>query len=74
MGFWTAIVIICAIAIGTEFVLRIVKMATRYSENVERIKRGYPTLDGAMPMGHPEVAPGADDYTSYSHSNGERLQ
>ena len=50
MGFWTAIVIICAIAIGTEFVLRVVKVATRYSENIERIKHGYPTLDGSLPV------------------------
>jgi len=71
MGFWTAIVIISAIAIGTEFVLRIVKMGTRYSENVERIKRGYPTLDGAMPFseGAEDVTPGPDGYV-----HGERLQ
>jgi len=70
MGFWTAVVIIAAIAIGTEFVLRIVKMGTRYSENVERIKRGYPTLDGSMPMGH-DGSPHAEDY---AHTHGERLQ
>jgi len=74
MGFWTAIVIISAIAIGTEFVLRVVKMGTRYSENIERIKRGYPTIDGSMPMGHPEIAPGVDEYAPYSHGNSERLQ
>ncbi|MCL2378975.1 MAG: hypothetical protein FWC77_07600 [Defluviitaleaceae bacterium] len=70
MGFWTAIVIIAAIAIGTEFVLRVVKMGTRYSENVERIKRGYPTLDGAMPMGGAhDTMPDAGDYV-----HGDRLQ
>ena len=50
MGFWTAITIIVIVAIGTEFVIRVVKIGTRYSENVERIKRGYPTLDGAQPQ------------------------
>ena len=68
MGFWTAIVIIAAIAIGTGFILQVVKMGVRYSENVERIKRGYPTLDGAMPFGSEGAAPNE----GYVH--GERLQ
>ena len=50
MGFWTAITIIVIVAIGTEFVLRIIKMSLRHSENVERIKHGYPTLDGTRPL------------------------
>ena len=49
MGFWTAVVIIAVVAIGTEFVIRLVKMGTRYSENIERIKHGYPTLEGTLP-------------------------
>lgn len=70
MGVFTAIVIIAAIVIGTEFVLRVVKMGTRYSENIERIKRGYPTLDGAMPMGgNEDTMPGAEP-----HVHGGRLQ
>ena len=50
MGFWTAIVIIAVIAIGTEFAIRVVKIGTRYYENIERIKRGYPALDGSLPF------------------------
>jgi len=68
MGFWTAIFLIAAIAIGTEFVLRVVKMGTRHYENIERIRRGYPTLDGAVPMGGEEAA----HHEGYVH--GERLQ
>ena len=71
MDFWTAVVLIAAIAIGTEFVLRIVKMATRHYENIERIKRGYPTLDGAVPMGGEEAAQHAH-HEGYVH--GQRLQ
>ena len=52
MGFWTAIMIIVVVGIVTEFILRVVKMGTRYSENVKRIKHGYPTLDGTYPMGY----------------------
>ena len=66
MGFWTAIVIICAIAIGTEFILRVVKIGTRYSENIERIKHGYPTLDGSLPVDGEKTWP-------EEHTNG-RLQ
>jgi len=50
MGFWTAIVIIVVVAIGTEFIIRIVKMGTRHTENMERIKHGYPTLEGTLPV------------------------
>jgi len=66
MGFWTAIFLIATIAIATEFVLRIVKMGTRHYENIERIRRGYPTLDGSMPMGNEE--------TMAEYNPGERLQ
>ena len=50
MGFWEAIVVIAIVAITTEFVIRIVKIATRYSENVKRIKHGYPTIEGTRPF------------------------
>jgi len=50
MGFWTAVTVIAIVAIVMGSVLHIVKMGTRYSENVERIKRGYPTLDGDEPV------------------------
>ena len=37
MSFWTAITVIVVVAIFTEFILRVVKMGTRYSENKRRI-------------------------------------
>ena len=55
MCFWTAIAIISVVAIGTEFIVRLVKIGTRYSENIERIKRGYPTIDGAVPLKDEDV-------------------
>jgi len=67
MGFWTAIFLIATVAIVTEFVLRIVKMATRHYENIERIRRGYPTLDGALPFG-------SDGMPEDTFGHGERLQ
>ena len=70
MGFWTVIFLISALAIGTEFVLRIVKMATRHYENIERIKRGYPTLDGSVPLGSEDAANGGHA----PYVQGERLQ
>ena len=57
MDFWTAIVIIVVVAIGTEFIIRIVKMGTRYSENIERIKHGYPTLEGTVPIESEKAEP-----------------
>ena len=56
MGFWTAIAIIAIVAIATEFTVRVVKIGTRYYENIERIRRGYPALDGSLPFD------GAKDY------------
>jgi len=69
MGFWTAIFLISAIAIGTEFVIRVVKMGTRHYENIERIRRGYPTLDGAAPLGYEESMS-----DGHAHVHGDRLQ
>jgi len=71
MGFWTAIFLIAFFAIITGFVLQIVKMAMRHYENIERIKRGYPTKDGAVPFGTQE--PTHDEHMKpYVH--GDRLQ
>ena len=50
MDFWTVVLVIAILAIVSEFVVRIVKIGTRYSENVERIKHGYPTLNGDVPL------------------------
>ena len=57
MTFWTAVAVICVVAITTEFVLRIVKTGAKHYENIERIKRGYPTIDGASPMNFTDPAP-----------------
>ena len=57
MGFWEAFAIVAVIAILTQFVIRLVKMGTRYCENMERIKRGYPTIDEAQPMRAEEAEP-----------------
>ena len=68
MTFWTAIALIAIVAIGTEFVLRIVKMGTRYSENIERIKHGYPTTDGTVPRS------GELRHDDFTNINTDRLQ
>ena len=57
MGLWLAIVIISVVSIGTWFVIEIIKISMRHSENIERIKRGYPTLDGARPADYVEPEP-----------------
>ena len=44
--FWTAIMVVGIVAIVTGGVLELVKIGTRYSENIERIKHGYPALNG----------------------------
>ena len=54
MGFWTAIMIISVVGIFTEFIIRIVKLGIKYSENVERMQHGYPLLDGTMPINSKE--------------------
>ena len=56
MDFWTVVLVIGVLAIVSEFVVRIVKIATKYSENIERIKHGYPTLNGDMPIKSAESA------------------
>ena len=47
MNFWLAIVIIAGSGILSEMIIRLVKIGTKYSENIERIRHGYPTIDGA---------------------------
>ena len=54
MGVWTAIAVISVVAITTEFIIRVVKLGTKYSENIERMKHGYPTLDGTVPINSKE--------------------
>jgi hypothetical protein len=66
MIFWTAVTIMVVVAIGTEFIIRLVKIGTKFSENIKRIEHGYPTLDGAVPAN--ETQP------PESFSPSERLQ
>lgn len=54
MGFIEAAVIITVVAIVVYGVVEIVKYGTRYSENAERMKRGYPLKDGTKPIGYDE--------------------
>ena len=55
MDFWTAVMIIAVCAISTEFAIRITRICTRYAENVQRIRHGYPTLDGDKPADRDET-------------------
>ena len=57
MGPWTAFMVVAILLIVTLFVLQIVKIATRHHENIERIRRGYPTICGDVPF----RAKGADE-------------
>ena len=54
MGFWTAFAVVALVAIVTEFIVRVVKLGTKYSENIERIKHGYPTINGDLPINSKE--------------------
>jgi hypothetical protein len=45
---WIAVVLIVLIVF--EFVKFAVKTGVRYCENIERIRHGYPTTDGALPI------------------------
>ena len=49
MGFWTAVAVISIVTIVMVGVYQIVWMSLRHAENIERIKRGYPTIDGTEP-------------------------
>ena len=76
MGLWMMIFLISAVAISTEFVVRVVKIGTRHYENIERIRHGYPTLEGSVSIR------GGDAYDTthnehghmHAHTHGERLQ
>ena len=57
MGFWEAFALVAVIVILTQFVIRLVKIGTRYCENIERIKRGYPTIDDSRPIKAEETDP-----------------
>jgi hypothetical protein len=44
--------IIAIIGIVFEFIKFAIKTGVRSNENILRIKHGYPTIDGALPMGY----------------------
>ena len=50
MDFWTAIFILAVLGIVTSFVRWIIKRGLRHAENIERIKHGYPTIEGDTPI------------------------
>ena len=47
--FWTMIMVIGVVGVSWWGVTEVVKHGTRYSENMTRIKNGYPTLNGDTP-------------------------
>jgi len=74
MAFWIAFMVIAIVVVSWVAILEIVKLGTRYYENIERIKRGYPTIKGEVPIGAAvEKAPAkkADEpeYIDYTNRN-----
>jgi len=70
MGFWTFVFLVVAMGIGTEFVIRIVKLGARHYENIKRIEHGYPTLDGSVSMRAGSIH---EEY-EHAHAHDGRLQ
>jgi len=58
---WMFILLI--IAVVMYGVVAIVKVSTRYSENIERMKNGYPLRDGTRPSGY--IEPDCTNDVSY---------
>ncbi len=58
---WAAVIV--AIVFGCVY--NIVRMGIRHSENLERIKHGYPLRDGSRPGGYIEVEGYAKDEADY---------
>jgi len=70
MEFMQGITAIAVVAIVMYTVFSIVKMGIRYSENIERIKHGYPTLDGAVPLdGAPKEGEAGFNPTAENYGN-----
>ena len=61
--FWVVVLIIAILAIVSEFVVRIVKIATKHYENIQRIRHGYPTINGDVPIGY--VKPEEDTHEDF---------
>ena len=51
MGFWVFSMVIAIVVASWIAIVQIVKVSTRAYENVERMKRGYPTTKGELPVG-----------------------
>jgi hypothetical protein len=66
--------VVAIVAISWTAILQIVKMGIRYSENIERIRHGYPTLNGDTKIGVKIEAAETDfiDMTPADNSNGSR--
>lgn len=60
MLFWDWVAIIIIVGIVTQGVVSIVKYGVRYSENIERMKRGYPLKDGTPSVNKNAVAEQGD--------------
>ena len=54
-GFWIAVMVIAVVGITTEFIVRVVKLGTKHSENMARIRHGYPTTGGDLPINSKEI-------------------
>jgi hypothetical protein len=42
---WWLVVIVCS-AILVGFLIKVIQMGLTYAENIERIRHGYPTIEG----------------------------
>ena len=50
MNLWLVIMIVSIVSVTWWGVQGVVSVGTRFAENMERIKRGYPTLEGHTPL------------------------
>lgn len=55
MYFWEGLFTLLTVVTVFVFVFSIVKMALKHAQNMKRIEKGYPTLDGARPDGYTEM-------------------
>jgi hypothetical protein len=61
--FWVMFFVFLIACVFFGFIYKVVQMGIRHSENLTRIRNGYPTLDGAMPK-QPETVDGDGGYTN----------
>jgi hypothetical protein len=55
MDIFAALMVIAIMCIVSEMIIRLTKIGTRHTENIERIRHGYPTLDGSVPEKYEEA-------------------